>query len=171
MSQPEETTATGARLRWICICGLAISLYSLYVKMQLDQDADYVAMCDLAEKVSCTAVFKSDYGRGFGLTQLLFGSTSNYYLNPPNGAIGSVFYVLLFASSFFELRWMCLLQLLVSILTLLLCFYLGFLLIFVLFDCCVVCLLIYVVHTLLFLEVHGRYKRLYLYQPKKIAIE
>ncbi|XP_033253601.1 vitamin K epoxide reductase complex subunit 1-like [Drosophila miranda] len=98
MSQPEETTATGARLRWICICGLAISLYSLYVKMQLDQDANYVAMCDLAEKVSCTAVFKSDYGRGFGLTQLLFGSTSNYYLNPPNGTIGSVFYVLLFAS-------------------------------------------------------------------------
>ncbi|XP_034654008.1 vitamin K epoxide reductase complex subunit 1 [Drosophila subobscura] len=170
MSQLEETT-TNARLRWICICGLAISLYSLYVKWQLDHNADYVAMCDLAEKVSCTAVFKSDYGRGFGLTQLLFGSTSSSYLNPPNGAIGSVFYVLLFVSSFFEHRWLCLLQLLLSILTLLLCFYLGLLLLFVLFDCCVVCLLIYVLHTLLFLEVHGRYKRLHLEPSQKLALE
>ncbi|XP_051860116.1 vitamin K epoxide reductase complex subunit 1 isoform X3 [Drosophila albomicans] len=93
-----KATPNCTRLRVLCICGLVISIYSLYVKVQLDYDDSYAAMCDLAEQVSCTAVFKSEYGRGFGLTQLIFGASSTY-LNPPNGSIGVVFYVLLFISS------------------------------------------------------------------------
>ncbi|XP_030369148.1 vitamin K epoxide reductase complex subunit 1-like [Scaptodrosophila lebanonensis] len=154
------TFVSGSRLRMLCITGLLISIYSMYVKLQLDRDANYTAMCDLAEKVSCTAVFKSDYGRGFGLTQLIFGASSTY-LNPPNGIIGIVFYSLLFVSSFYENRWLCIFQLMAAFVTLLLCVYLGGLLLFVLCECCVVCLLIYVLHTALFLEVRGRYKRLY----------
>ncbi|KAM8713568.1 hypothetical protein ACLKA7_013830 [Drosophila subpalustris] len=156
----DSATSSSVRLRWLCICGLAISIYSLYVKIQLDYDENYTALCDLAEQVSCTAVFKSDYGRGFGLTQLIFGSSSDY-LNPPNGSIGVVFYVLLFLSSFYERRWICQLQLMAAIITLLLCFYLGGLLLLVLYDCCIVCVLIYAVHTLLFLEVYERYRRIY----------
>lgn len=53
-------TPSVSRLRWLCFCGLLISLYSLYVKIQLDHDENYTAMCDLAEQVSCTAVFKSE---------------------------------------------------------------------------------------------------------------
>ncbi|EDW60196.1 vitamin K epoxide reductase complex subunit 1 [Drosophila virilis] len=153
-------TPTKYRLRLLCFCGLLISIYTLYVKIQLDHDENYTAMCDLAERVSCTAVFKSDYGRGFGLTQLVFGRSTSY-LNPPNGSIGVVFYSLLFLSSFYERRWLCQLQLLAAVLTLLLCVYLGGLLLLVLYDCCLVCVLIYAVHTLLLLEVYGRHKRLY----------
>jgi len=43
----------------------------------------------------------------------------------------------------------------------LLCIYLGGLLLLVLYDCCVVCVLIYAVHTLLLIEVYERYKRIY----------
>lgn len=46
---------------------------------------------------SVTLSIICSYGRGFGLTQLIFGSTSTY-LNPPNGSIGVVFYTLLFLS-------------------------------------------------------------------------
>lgn len=53
-------TPTKFRLRLLCLCGLLISIYTLYVKIQLDHDANYKAMCDLAEQVSCTAVFKSE---------------------------------------------------------------------------------------------------------------
>ncbi|EDW05011.1 GH23561 [Drosophila grimshawi] len=162
--------ATATRLRLLCLCGLLISIYSLYVKIQLDHDENYAALCDLAESVSCTAVFKSDYGRGFGLTQLIVGE-SNDYLNPPNGSIGIVFYTLLFLTSFYERRWLCQLQLLAAILTLLLCVYLGALLLLVLYDCCVVCVLIYLVHILLFLEIYGRYKRNYHIATNKTATE
>ncbi|ALC42091.1 Vkor [Drosophila busckii] len=89
--------ATPTRLRVLSYSGLLLSIYTLYIKLRLDQDASYTALCDLAEQVSCTAVFKSDYGRGFGLTQHLFGPSSDY-LNPPNGSIGIVFYLLLLFS-------------------------------------------------------------------------
>ncbi|XP_032586431.1 vitamin K epoxide reductase complex subunit 1 [Drosophila mojavensis] len=154
-------TPTKFRLRVLCLCGLLISIYTLYVKIQLDHDANYKAMCDLAEQVSCTAVFKSDFGRGFGLTRLVFDANSTH-LHPSNGSIGIAFYTLLLASSFFERRWLCQLQLLFAVLTLVLCVYLGGLLLLVLNDCCVVCVLIYGIHMLLLTEVYGRYKRLYL---------
>ncbi|XP_060655775.1 vitamin K epoxide reductase complex subunit 1 [Drosophila nasuta] len=160
-----KATPNCTRLRVLCICGLVISIYSLYVKVQLDYDDSYAAMCDLAEQVSCTAVFKSEYGRGFGLTQLIFGASSTY-LNPPNGSIGVVFYVLLFISSFYERRWICQLQLLSAIVSLLLCIYLGGLLLLVLYDCCVVCVCIYAVHMLLLMEVYGRYRRIYTTKAK-----
>ncbi|EDW74872.1 uncharacterized protein Dwil_GK19102 [Drosophila willistoni] len=155
------------RLRFLCLCGLAISIYSLYIKIQLDNNENYRAMCDIAEQISCTAVFKSDYGRGFGLTRLIFGSSSTF-LNPPNGAIGCVYYFLFLASSFYECRWLCIFQLVISILTLILCCYLGGLLLFVLYDLCIVCVIIYVIHVLLLWQVFGRYKHLYL---RKLATE
>lgn len=71
-------------------------------------------------------------------------------------------------TAFYERRWLCQLQLLAAILTLLLCFYLGGLLLLVLYDCCIVCVLIYVVHTLLLTEAYGRYKRCYM---TKLATE
>ncbi|XP_017077762.1 vitamin K epoxide reductase complex subunit 1 [Drosophila eugracilis] len=147
--------STTSRLRWVCACGLAISLYSLYVKMKLKEDENYKPMCDVNENISCSLVFKSVYGDGFGLSEIT-------KLSSPNGAIGCVFYVLYFLSSFFKHKWICLAQLIVCTLTLLLCAYLGFLLLFVFYDCCLVCLVIYIVHTWLFQEVLRRYRRLYM---------
>lgn len=116
------------------------------------------------------------------MTRLVFDANSTY-LHPSNGSIGIAFYTLLFttceylqiielihfiiiilfyAVAFFESRWLCQLQLLFAVLTLILCVYLGGLLLLVLNDCCVVCVLIYGVHMLLLSEVYGRYKRLYL---------
>lgn len=124
----------------------------------------------------------SSFGRGFGLTRLVFDANSTH-LHPSNGSIGIAFYTLLLASceclqmratfryyscilfptlAFFERRWLCQLQLLFAVLTLVLCVYLGGLLLLVLNDCCVVCVLIYGIHMLLLTEVYGRYKRLYL---------
>lgn len=71
-------------------------------------------------------------------------------------------------TAFYQRRWICQLQLLFAIITLMLCIYLGGLLLLVLYDCCIVCVLIYVVHTLLLIEVYGRYKRCYM---TKLATE
>jgi len=42
----EEVYSTASRLRGICVCGLAISVYSLYVKMKLKEDENYRPMCE-----------------------------------------------------------------------------------------------------------------------------
>jgi len=57
----EQVDGTTSRLRWICACGLAISVYSLYVKMKLEEDENYRPMCDVNENISCSLVFKSVY--------------------------------------------------------------------------------------------------------------
>ncbi|KAH8372707.1 hypothetical protein KR009_003234 [Drosophila setifemur] len=157
----DQTAMTSSRLRWICACGLAISLYSLYVKFKLGENENYRPMCDVGDNVSCSLVFKSQYGDGFGLSTKIFGRQMPK-LNPPNGAFGCAFYLMYFLSSFFEQRWLCLAQLVVCSLALLLCVYLGFLLVFVFYNCCVVCLTIYIIQSWLFLEVFSRYRRLYL---------
>ncbi|KAH8321957.1 hypothetical protein KR067_013596 [Drosophila pandora] len=153
---------TSTRLRWICAFGLAISLYSLYVKLKLGKDENYRPICDVADYVSCSLVFKSNYGDNFGFNTKLFYEQIPKNLNQPNGAIGCVFYLLYFLSSFFEHRWLCVAQLIICSFTLILCFYLGFLLVFVFYNCCVVCVTIYIIQTWLFLEVFRRYKRLYM---------
>ncbi|XP_017015657.2 vitamin K epoxide reductase complex subunit 1 isoform X1 [Drosophila takahashii] len=88
----EQANSTTSRLRWICACGVVISVYSLYVKVKLEEDKNYRPMCDVNENISCSIVFKSVYGEGFGLGKIT-------KLNSPNGAIGIVFYVLYFLSS------------------------------------------------------------------------
>ncbi|XP_052839112.1 LOW QUALITY PROTEIN: vitamin K epoxide reductase complex subunit 1 [Drosophila gunungcola] len=151
----EQADSTTSRLRWICACGLAISVYSLYVKKKLEEDENYRPICDVNDNISCSLVFKSIYGDGFGLSKIT-------KINYPNGVIGCVFYVLYFVSSFFKHQWLCLAQLLICTLTLFLCVYLAFLLLFFFYDCCLVCLAIYLIHTWLFQEVVRRYRRLYL---------
>ncbi|KAH8328861.1 hypothetical protein KR074_007281 [Drosophila pseudoananassae] len=171
---------TSTRLRWICAFGLAISLYSFYVKLKLGKDENYKPICDVADYVSCSLVFKSNYGDNFGFNTKLFYEQIPKNLNQPNGAIGCVFYLLYFLScewkyslilkltnnsyisAFFEHRWLCVAQLITCTFTLILCFYLGFLLVFVFYNCCVVCVTIYIIQTWLFLEVFRRYKRLYM---------
>ena len=72
--------------------GLFLSVYSLFVEMQAHADKNYKAMCDISERVSCTKVFLSDFGHGFGLVAPILGKDSP--LNLPNPVFGVVFYSL-----------------------------------------------------------------------------
>ncbi|CAD7012219.1 unnamed protein product [Ceratitis capitata] len=97
-------------------------------------------MCDLSPKVSCTAVFTSSYGRGFGLTQYFTD------FNPPNGFLGIVFYAVLLLLTPPRHRLLAWLQLCLCFVSNLLSVYLAYLLYFVLDDLCVVCVSIYIVN-------------------------
>ncbi|XP_039300525.1 LOW QUALITY PROTEIN: vitamin K epoxide reductase complex subunit 1-like protein 1 [Nilaparvata lugens] len=66
--------------------GFLLSVYAYNVEVKLEEDTNYVAMCDFSEHMSCTKAFSSEYGKGFGLTRLIFGEDSA--LNLPNGALG-----------------------------------------------------------------------------------
>ncbi|XP_067633371.1 vitamin K epoxide reductase complex subunit 1-like protein 1 [Eurosta solidaginis] len=134
------------RFRLWCIVGLILSVYATYVELRAEGDAEYVAMCDLSPKVSCTAVFTSSYGRGFGLTKY-FTSWS-----PPNGMLGIAFYILLILLTPPRHLSLSLLQLLLCFVSNLLSLYLAYLLYFVLEDLCVVCVSIYIVNFFCLLE-------------------
>ncbi|XP_053495774.1 vitamin K epoxide reductase complex subunit 1 [Ictalurus furcatus] len=82
--------------RWVrvvlCALGLILSVYALHVELSRENDPNYRAMCDLAESVSCSKVFTSRWGRGFGLVQLFIEKDN--ILNQPNSVLGIIFYTL-----------------------------------------------------------------------------
>ncbi|XP_068779448.1 vitamin K epoxide reductase complex subunit 1 [Struthio camelus] len=76
----------------LCAAGLALSLYALHVERARARDPQYRAACDLAPAVSCSRVFASRWGRGFGLLEGLLGRDS--VANQPNSLYGAAFYLL-----------------------------------------------------------------------------
>lgn len=52
---------------FLCVLGLALSVYALHVELSRESDPDYRAMCDLGESVSCSKVFTSRYVYLFAL--------------------------------------------------------------------------------------------------------
>jgi vitamin-K-epoxide reductase (warfarin-sensitive) len=78
----------------ISLVGLGLSCYSLYVELQLETDNDYVALCDITPRISCTKVFKTTYAKGFGIIDKLVGV--DHWLNQPNPVYGTAFYAIIF---------------------------------------------------------------------------
>lgn len=77
--------------------GILLSIYGLHVEISAQSDDDYEAMCDISEHVSCTKVFTSEYGRGFGIIGPILGENS--FLNLPNPLYGILFYAMIAALS------------------------------------------------------------------------
>ncbi|KAM3592232.1 uncharacterized protein V6R79_015101 [Siganus canaliculatus] len=77
---------------FLCVFGLFLSVYALHVELSRERNPDYRAMCDLGESVSCSKVFTSRWGRGFGLVQFFVAEDS--LLNQPNSVLGIIFYTL-----------------------------------------------------------------------------
>lgn len=71
------------------LIGMGLSAYTIYVKIQSEMDPKYQAMCDINQKVSCTKVFNSEFGRGFGLIP------KDSPLNLPNGIFGLIHYFII----------------------------------------------------------------------------
>ena len=42
-----------------CLCGIALSLYALWVEIQKHRNPRYVAACDLGENMQCSRVLTS----------------------------------------------------------------------------------------------------------------
>lgn len=47
-------------LVFLCLLGLGLSIYSYIVELEIEQDENYKAMCDINEHMSCTKAFKSE---------------------------------------------------------------------------------------------------------------
>ncbi|XP_034940837.1 vitamin K epoxide reductase complex subunit 1-like protein 1 [Chelonus insularis] len=125
-----------------CIVGLFLSYYAYIVETSKEQDPDYEAMCDISENISCTKVFMSEYGKGFGV----ISQNSIFYM--PNSIYGLGFYGVIFFLSIFNNYGITFGVVSVACLSNISSIYLGWIL-YLLNDICVVCIGTYIVNAIL----------------------
>ena len=66
---------------------------------QASKDPSYTALCDISSlHMSCSKVFASKWGTGFGLVEDLLGK--DHHLNQPNSVFGIIFYALILLLAF-----------------------------------------------------------------------
>ncbi|XP_077594978.1 vitamin K epoxide reductase complex subunit 1 [Stigmatopora nigra] len=129
---------------FLCIFGLILSVYALHVELSREHDPAYRAMCDLGESVSCSKVFTSRWGRGFGLVQFFVAQDS--LLNQPNSILGVIFYTLQLGLGLSLSKKAALFLVLSSWVSVAGSLYLASILAFVLGDFCMVCVSTYLVN-------------------------
>ncbi|XP_034049180.1 vitamin K epoxide reductase complex subunit 1 [Thalassophryne amazonica] len=143
-----------ARL-FLCTFGLILSVYALHVELSRERNPDYRAMCDLAESVSCSKVFTSRWGRGFGLVQFFVAKDS--ILNQPNSVLGIIFYTLQLGLGLSIAKRAAMFLVFSSWVSVVGSIYLGAILVFVLEDFCMVCVSTYIINfALLFTNLKRR---------------
>lgn len=147
------------------IIGLVLSIYTIHVEIQAHADKSYKAMCDINEHVSCTKVFMSKYGRGFGLVEPVLGKDS--FLNIPNPIFGVLFYgmVIVLSLTRHSQKVMKALTILAGI-SCIMSVYLATIL-YKLQDTCVVCISTYLVNFLLLFLSFKRYNELIVVEKYK----
>ncbi|XP_022342990.1 vitamin K epoxide reductase complex subunit 1-like protein 1 [Crassostrea virginica] len=147
-----------------CAIGTLLSVYALYVEINAENDKNYRASCDISATISCSKVFKSRWGKGFGLIGLLIGD--DHPLNLPNSIFGIVFYILQIALTLSSSSGLASMQLYLSVLSNVASLYLGYILYFILKDLCIVCVSTYVTNAVLLVAVY--YKNKTLQEGKRI---
>ncbi|CAB1455985.1 unnamed protein product [Pleuronectes platessa] len=139
----------------VCLLGILLSLYAFHVEREKARDPGYTAMCDVSSSISCSKVFSSRWGRGFGLLGSIFGNDSA--LNQPNSVYGLAFYAFQLLLGMTVSAMAALILMTTSILSVMGSLYLGYILYFVLKDFCIICITTYALNFILFIL---NYKRL-----------
>ncbi|KAM5228100.1 vitamin K epoxide reductase complex subunit 1 isoform 1-T1 [Ctenodactylus gundi] len=129
----------------LCLAGVVLSLYALHVVAARARDWDYRALCDVGTAISCSRVFSSRWGQGFGLVEPMLGADS--VLNQSNSVFGCIFYSLQLLLGCLRGRWASVLLVLSSLVSLAGSLYLAWILFFVLYDFCIVCITTYAINV------------------------
>lgn len=153
---------------FLCLLGIALSVYSLYVEYKIEEDPSYEPACNInldiqnvfKMEANCADVLTSDYGRGmFGLvdksrTDLFkFNPTLDKYANQAktfiaelkNPVSGIFFYVvMMFLGSHWDCPQAASYSKWGAIVSCMVSAYLAYILTFIITDICVVCISIYI---------------------------
>lgn len=73
---------------WLCLIGVIVSIYLIYIEIKLDSNSNYKPVCDINDRVSCSRAAKSSYAKLFGI---------------PNAVLGVFFYIIVSGLYFFSL--------------------------------------------------------------------
>lgn len=142
----------------MCFFGMGLSYYAYVVETSKEHDDNYVAMCDISEHMSCSKVFMSSYGRGFGIVRHIFGVDS--ILNQPNSVGGMLFYCILIGLNFMCTLGATKLMLVLAAVSNLASIYLAYILLFILHDFCVVCVSTYGINFVNLVLIIVKFQRL-----------
>ncbi|XP_053551132.1 vitamin K epoxide reductase complex subunit 1-like protein 1 [Bombina bombina] len=146
-----------------CGAGIALSVYAYHVETSKERDPDYTALCDINSGISCSKVFTSRWGRGFGLVENILGAQS--LLNQPNSVFGILFYALQILLGFSQSAAATVTLIGTSLVSIAGSLYLAYILLYVLKDFCVICISTYMLNfSLLLLNIM---RRKYLSAPPK----
>ncbi|XP_072273233.1 vitamin K epoxide reductase complex subunit 1-like protein 1 [Pyxicephalus adspersus] len=142
--------------RWlrvaVCVAGIALSVYAYHVETSRERDPEYTALCDINPGISCSKVFTSRWGRGFGLVEGLLGAQSPF--NQPNSVFGIAFYALQIVLGFVPSVAAVAALLVTSLLSIAGSVFLAYVLFYILEDFCVICITTYALNfSLLLLNV------------------
>nr|UVZ36599.1 Vitamin K epoxide reductase complex subunit 1 [Rattus tiomanicus] len=129
----------------ICLAGLALSLYALHVKAGRARNEDYRAFWDGGPAFSCSGFFSFSWGRGFGLVEHVLGADS--ILNRCNGRYMHTIYAVQLLLGCLRGRWASILLILSSLVSVAGSLYLAWILFFVLYDFCIVCITTYAINA------------------------
>lgn len=133
----------------LCCIGIVASLYAYYVETSKEHDHNFEASCDINEWISCSKVFTSKYGKGFGLVADYFGE--DHFLNQPNSLFGIIHYSGIILIGFLWPIDSLTYRLFVTFISNVMSIYLAYILVYILHDLCIVCVTTYIVNLLLFL--------------------
>ncbi|XP_029462743.1 vitamin K epoxide reductase complex subunit 1 [Rhinatrema bivittatum] len=131
-----------------CTLGILLSVYAYHVETSKESDASYRALCDINASISCSKVFTSRWGRGFGLLENFAGRNS--VINQPNSVFGVVFYCLQILLGFVGSSAAAATLLGTSVVSVAGSLFLAYILFFVLHDFCVICVTTYILNFTLF---------------------
>ncbi|XP_054166843.1 vitamin K epoxide reductase complex subunit 1-like protein 1 [Oppia nitens] len=139
-------------LSCISSIGLLLSIYSLSIEIRHQNGQTYDAFCDINSYISCSKVFLSSYGKGFGLLSAP--------LDLPNPVFGVILYSLqaIVANILHTNLLLTKLYIIVSLISNLGSLYLAYILAFVLKNFCIVCVAIYVINFLQLMIAYNRYR-------------
>ena len=138
-------------IHWASVFGLLLSFYALYVEHQATEMPGYKAACDIeALGVSCSKVFKSKYGKMLSYFQII---PNGHWMDQPNAVLGILFYgISLFLPKmrFIPLSVRKIGMWIASVISCTSSAWLGFILVYVLHDICIVCVSTYIVNAIIF---------------------
>lgn len=115
----------------LALAGIVISIYAYTVETNIGRNAEYKPMCDISDKVSCSRVMQSGYGKILGIS---------------NALIGAAFYSLIFILASFSAATIIFY---ISIAAVLVSIGLAYLSYFRIKSFCLVCTSVYVINILL----------------------
>ncbi|XP_064647857.1 vitamin K epoxide reductase complex subunit 1-like protein 1 isoform X2 [Lineus longissimus] len=124
--------------------GIVVSMYALYIEVKKAKDKNYVAICDISDRMSCSKVLTSKYGKGFGIVGLLVGN--DHFLNMPNCILGIIFYILQLTLGYIVAPWSNTALFYLSVASCIGSLYLACILFFVLKDICLICITTYFIN-------------------------
>jgi len=142
----------------LCMLGISVCIYALSVEFHVEANPEYEAMCDINDKMSCTKVLTSEYGKGFGLLGFIIGN--DHPLNLKNPFFGLAFYFIQLFLSDRKGSLAYKLQLATAIMANCGTLWLAYILYFVLNDFCIVCVSTYAINFGVLLTNIARFKEM-----------